>query len=257
LSSWNAEQYEGRHSYVWQFGGTLLELLGPHPGERILDVGCGTGQLTAEIAATGALVVGLDSSPEMLGQARQNYPHLKFVLADATDFRFEEPFDAVFSNAALHWVKDAESSVKCIAAALRPGGRFVAEFGGKGNITEILTALHAVFGAAAEELCPWRFRGIAEYATILERHGLEVRQASLFDRPTPIEGERGLEDWIEMFCGRYFRHLSANEAKRNVHELVEYLRPKLYLDGVWTLDYRRLRVVAECPQRETRNEKRL
>ena len=248
MSSWNAEQYEGRHSYVWQFGGSLLELLQPRAGERILDLGCGTGQLTAEIAASGAQVVGLDSSPEMLGQARQNYPHLKFVLADATDFRFDEQFDAVFSNAALHWVKNAEASVRCIAAALRPGGRFVAEFGGKGNITEILAALRAVFGAAVEEKCPWRFRGIGEYAALLESHGLEVQQASLFDRPTPIEGERGMEDWIEMFCGSYFKQLSANEAKQKVHELVEYLRPKLYHQAVWTLDYRRLRVVAVAAQ---------
>jgi trans-aconitate methyltransferase len=257
LNSWNAEQYEGRHSYVWKWGGNLIELLQPREGERILDVGCGTGQLAAEIAAKGAQVVGLDSSPEMLGQARQNYPHLKFVLADATDFRFEEPFDAVFSNAALHWVKDADASVKCIAAALRPGGRFVAEFGGKGNIPEILAALRAVFGAAAEQLCPWRFRGIGEYATALEKYGLEVQQASLFDRPTPVEGERGMEDWIEMFCGIYFKQLSANEAEQKVHELVEYLRPKLYREGVWTLDYRRLRVIAIAAQQETRNEKRL
>jgi trans-aconitate methyltransferase len=244
LSSWNAEQYEGRHSYVWQFGGSLLELLQPRPGERILDLGCGTGQLTAEIASSGAQVVGLDSSPEMLGQARQNYPRLKFVLADATSFHFEEPFDTVFSNAALHWVKDAEASVKCIAAALRPGGRFVAEFGGKGNITEILAALRAVFGDAAEERCPWWFPGIGEYASLLARHGLEVRQASLFDRPTPIEGEHGMEDWIEMFCGSYLRDLSADRAKEKVREVAEYLRPKLYREGIWMLDYRRLRVVA-------------
>jgi trans-aconitate methyltransferase len=256
VNSWNAEQYEARHSYVWQWGGNLRELLQPREGERILDLGCGTGQLAAEIAASGAQVVGLDSSPEMLGQARQNYPKLKFVLADATDFRFEEPFDAVFSNAALHWVKDVESSVKCIAAALRPGGRFVAEFGGKGNIPEILAALRTVFGAIAEERCPWRFRGIAESATLLESHGLEVRQASLFDRPTPVQGEHGMQDWIEMFCGNYFKHLSSDDAKRKVHELVEYLRPKLYHDGVWTLDYRRLRVVAVASQRETGNAKR-
>jgi trans-aconitate methyltransferase len=244
LSSWNAEQYEGGHSYVWQFGGSLLELLAASPGERILDLGCGTGHLTAEMATAGAQVVGLDSSTEMLGQARQNYPHLKFVLADATSFRFEEPFDAVFSNAALHWVKNAEAAVECIAAALRPGGRFVAEFGGKGNIRCILTALDAVFGAAAEQCCPWWFPGAGEYASLLERHGLEVRQASLFDRPTPIEGERGMEDWIEMFCGSYFRDLDANRAKEKTHELAALLRPKLYRQGVWTLDYRRLRVVA-------------
>jgi trans-aconitate 2-methyltransferase len=256
LSAWNAEQYEGRHSYVWQFGGSLVEQLQPRSGERILDLGCGTGQLTAEIAASGAEVVGLDSSPEMLGQARQNYPNLKFVLADATSFRFEEPFDAVFSNAVLHWVKNADASVQRIAAALRPGGRFIAEFGGQGNIAIILDALNAVFGAAAEESCPWWFPGVGEYATLLEQHGLEVRQASLFDRPTPIEGEPGMEDWIEMFCGSYFRRLSVHEAKRKVHELVEYLRPTLYREGIWTLDYRRLRVAAVASQRATRNEKR-
>lgn len=220
----------------------MLELLGPGKGERILDLGCGTGQLTADIAATGAQVVGLDSSPEMLGQARQNYRHLKFVLADATSFRFDEPFDAVFSNAALHWVKNAEAAVECIAAALRPGGRFVAEFGGKGNIASIMGALDAVFGAAAEERCPWWFPGIGEYASLLERHGLEVHQASLFDRPTPIEGEHGMEEWIEMFCGSYLRDLSSDRAKEKVREVVAYLRPKLYREGVWTLDYRRLRV---------------
>jgi SAM-dependent methyltransferase len=140
LNAWNAEQYEGGHSYVWQFGGRLVELLAPRAGQRILDLGCGTGQLTAEIAAAGAEVVGLDSSPEMLGQARQNYPHLKFVLADATSFRLDQDFDAVFSNAALHWVKNAEAAVRSIASALRPGGRFVAEFGGAGNIVQILAA---------------------------------------------------------------------------------------------------------------------
>lgn len=184
MSSWNAEQYEGRHSYVWKWGGNVIELLQPREGERVLDLGCGTGQLAAEIAAKGAQVVGLDSSPEMLGQARQNYPHLKFVLADATDFRFEEPFDAVFSNAALHWVQDAEASVKCIAAALRPGGRFVAEFGGQGNIAEILAALRAVFGAAAEQLCPWRFRESAN--TQLCSKGT----ASKFSKPAFSTGPR-------------------------------------------------------------------
>lgn len=242
--SWNAERYEGRHSYVWQFGGSLLELLAPQPGERILDLGCGTGQLTADIAASGANVVGLDSSTEMLGQARQNYPKLKFVLADATSFRLDEPFDAVFSNAALHWVKNGEAAVESIAAALRSGGRFVAEFGGKGNIASILAALETVFGEAAEERCPWWYPGIGDYAAMLERHGLEVREARLFDRPTPVEGEQGLEDWMEMFCGSYFRGLSPVAAKEKRKELVTLLRPVLYREGAWMLDYRRLRVVA-------------
>jgi trans-aconitate methyltransferase len=104
--AWDPQAYQAKHSFVWQFGSSLLELLDPRPGERILDVGCGTGQLTSEIARSGARVTGLDSSPEMLAEARRNYPNLHFVQADAAGFSFDEPFDAVFSNAALHWVKN-------------------------------------------------------------------------------------------------------------------------------------------------------
>jgi trans-aconitate 2-methyltransferase len=229
---------------VWQYGASLIEVLAPQAGERILDLGCGTGHLTAEMASRGARVVGLDGSPDMLGQARQNYPALSFTLADATSFRFTEPFDAVFSNAALHWVKDAEAAVESIAQALRTGGRFVAEFGGKGNITAVMRALGAVFGAEAEARCPWRFMSVGEYSSMLERQGVEVREAHLFDRPTALEGENGLEDWLRMFAGSYFRDLPEERATETIREMVERLRPALYRDGVWTLDYRRLRVVA-------------
>jgi trans-aconitate methyltransferase len=243
-AAWDVERYEGKHAYVWQYGASLIEVLAPQAGERILDLGCGTGHLTAEMASRGAAVVGLDGSPDMLGQARQNYPALTFTLADATSFRFDEPFDAVFSNAALHWVKDAEAAVSSIAQALRPGGRFVAEFGGKGNIAAVMGALNAVFGAEAEARCPWRFMGIGEYSSLLERHGVEVREAHLFDRPTALEGENGLEDWLRMFAGSYFRDLPEERARETIRKIVERLRPALYRDGVWTLDYRRLRVVA-------------
>ncbi len=242
--AWDAERYEGKHSYVWQFGAGLVDVLAPREGERILDVGCGTGQLTAEIASRGAQVTGLDSSTNMLGQARQNFPGQKFVLADATNFRFPEPFDAVFSNAALHWVKDAEAAVESIALALRPGGRFVAEFGGKGNIASIMSALSAVFGAEADQRCPWFYPSIGEYAAFLERHRLEVREARLFDRPTPVEDENGMENWLQMFCGRYFEGLTAEHTKEKIREIVAILRPACYREGVWTVDYRRLRVVA-------------
>lgn len=243
-NAWDAEQYEGRHSYVWQLGAGVLELLAPRAGERILDVGCGTGQLTAEIAKQGADVVGLDSSVNMIGQARQNFPELTFVLGNAANFCFEGPFDAIFSNAALHWVKDARGAADSIGRALRPGGRFVAEFGGKGNTRTILAALRKVLGAGADERCPWYCPSIAEYASLLERHGLEVRHAELFDRPTPLEGENGLQNWLEMFCGSYFRDMTADSLKETQNELVAMLRPELYRAGIWTIDYRRLRLVA-------------
>ena len=243
-ASWDAEQYEGKHSYVWRLGAGVAELLAPLPGERILDVGCGTGQLTAEIAKKGAQVVGLDNSANMIGQARQNYPGVAFVLGDATSFRFDEPFDAVFSNAALHWVKQAGAAVESIARALRAGGRFVAEFGGHGNTRSILNALRLALGPESDARCPWYYPSVGEYASLLEPYGLEVRQAELFDRPTPLQGEAGMEDWLRMFCGSFFKDMPSEEAAAKMREVAGLLRPERYRDGVWTVDYRRLRVVA-------------
>ena len=242
--AWDAARYQDRHSFVWRYGARLLQLLEPQRGERILDLGCGTGQLTSEIARCGVQVTGLDSSADMLADARKNFPELGFVLGDAANFNFPEPFDAVFSNAALHWVKDAEGALASIAGALRPGGRFVAEFGGKGNIASVQAALRAVLGPGADEQSPWYYPSIGEYAPVMERHGLEVRNASLFDRPTPLEGEEGMDHWLRMFTQSYLRQFSPERATEIVHQLVEKLRPALYRDGIWTVDYRRLRVVA-------------
>src|SRR5690242_11899204 len=131
---WDSALYDDRHSFVWKGGAELIDLLNPTSGQRILDLGCGTGHLTAQIAKRGARVTGLDSSPSMIAQARQNYPRLKFVLSDARSLEFREEFEAVFSNAVLHWILDAEAVVAGVARALTPGGRFVLEFGGKKNI---------------------------------------------------------------------------------------------------------------------------
>jgi len=243
-SSWDAEQYEGKYSWVWRLGTGVVELLAPQPSERILDVGCGTGQLTADIAKHGAQVIGLDNSTNMIGQARQNFPGLTFVLGDATSFRLQQQFDAVFSNAALHWVKDADAVAESIDRALKPGGRFVAEFGGNGNTRSVLDALRVALGPESDTRCPWYYPSIGAYTSLLERHGLEVRHAELFDRPTPLESETGMEDWLRMFCGSYFKDMPAGEAVTKIREIVELLRPERYRDGVWSVDYRRLRIVA-------------
>src|SRR5947209_1485354 len=134
---WNAALYDVKHSFVWQHGAALLELLALQPGERILDLGCGTGHLTAQLAAAGADVVGIDRSAEMIAQARHSSPALRFDLADARDLVFDEPFDAVFSNAALHWIREPERVVSSIRRVLKPAGRFIAELGGKGNVQTI------------------------------------------------------------------------------------------------------------------------
>lgn len=247
-AGWNPELYESRHSFVWEFGKGLIELLRPQPGERILDVGCGTGQLTAEIAKAGAEVVGVDRSPKMVEQARANFPDLTFEVADATTMRFSG-FNAVFSNAALHWVKDARAAAAAISAALVPRGRFVAEFGGRGNIRALVDAIYPALAALGlrdpEQLSPWFYPGIGEYATVLDECGLEAEFAALFDRPTRLEGGReALANWLTMFGGNFLAAVPEELRDRFVRLVEERAAPRLFRDGVWTIDYRRLRIVA-------------
>jgi trans-aconitate methyltransferase len=238
--TWDAARYQSRHSYVFAHGQSLVEILEPRKGERILDLGCGSGQLTAKIAETGAEVSGIDRSAEMVAEARRNFPALRFDVANAANFTVDSPVDAIFSNAALHWVKDADGVAKSVARALLPGGRFVFEMGGKGNIQTIVDAIHEIAGLVET---PWYFPSIGEYASILERHGFEVAFATLFDRPTRVEGEDGLEDWLTMFGGSLFDEQRAPEIRR---EVANRLRLKLFRDGRWMLDYRRLQMIAKC-----------
>jgi trans-aconitate methyltransferase len=230
-SSWDTELYEAKHSFVWKFGAGVVELLDPKPGERILDLGCGTGQLTAEIAESGAHVTGLDASPEMIGQARQNFPGLTFVLGNAADLPFRSEFDAVFSNAALHWMIDAKRVAERVALALRHGGRMVAEFGGKGNIAHILNAIHTVLprfnDGAAIPTSRTYFPSIAEYGSLLEAAGLELRTAYLFDRRTPLDGANGMENWIRQFKWYYFESLPRDRREQALAATIEVLRPHL------------------------------
>jgi trans-aconitate methyltransferase len=245
-ADWDARLYDDKHSFVWKHGAALVELLGPGPGEAILDLGCGTGHLTARIAAAGADVLGVDSSPEMIAEARRSYPGLRFEVGDARALAAVDRFDAVFSNAVLHWIPDAEAVVRGVARALTPGGRFVAEFGGRGNVRAIAAAMRR----AAEERggeapdAPWYFPGVAEYAGLLECAGLEVTFAVLFDRPTPLEGEAGMRHWVEMFGGHFLGRVPPARRDEFLRRVEELVRPVLYRDGGWFADYRRLRVVA-------------
>ena len=247
MNQWDAEAYDQKHAFVFAYGEDLLSLLAPQRGERILDVGCGTGHLTNKIAAAGAQVVGLDSSPEMIATGRAAYPEVEFVLADASDFSFAEPFDAIFSNAALHWVERAEAAVICMARALRPGGRFVIEMGGHRNIERIAVALEAAIQDVSGREVNARnfFPRVSEYSSLLEKHGFEVRTAHLFDRLTKLEeGAAGLRHWIAMFRGQLLADASADERETILRRVEDDLRPALFRDGFWFADYRRLRVTA-------------
>jgi len=197
---WNPDRYESDHSYVYEYGKSLIDML-PKEGQRILDIGCGTGRLTKEIDRRGPEAVGIDNSEEMVQKARQNHPEVDFLIGDARGLSFECEFDAVFSNAALHWIpeKDQSDVISSIADSVRDGGRFVAELGGSGNI-------HRILGAIREELeyrgyeykKRWYFPSIGEYTHMLEKH-FEVRRAELFYRPTKLGGEDGLRSWLKMY----------------------------------------------------------
>ncbi|MFB2838630.1 class I SAM-dependent methyltransferase [Floridanema evergladense] len=246
---WNTTLYESNHSFVWQYGESLLELLAPQLNERILDLGCGTGHLTAKIASMGAKVSGIDADKNMIEEARQNYPNLHWLIADARNFQVDEPMDAVFSNAALHWIKEANAVIQCVYQALKPGGRFVAEFGGRGNIGAIAIALFTTLEnmelGNPQTLNPWYFPSIAEYATLLEQQQFEVKYALLFERPTPLEGgQAGIANWLQMFANGILSQLSHEQQMQVIQSVQMQLQPTLFRDGHWIADYRRIRIIA-------------
>ncbi|MEH2180908.1 class I SAM-dependent methyltransferase [Nostoc sp.] len=248
-NNWDTSLYEDKHAFVWQYGEDLLQLLNPQPRESILDLGCGTGQLTDKIAQAGAQVWGIDNAPAMIEKARQNYPHIRFDVADARNFQVDKPLDAVFSNAVLHWVKEADSAIASIYKSLKPGGRFVAEFGGKGNVKAIATALYSALESIgipqAQVENPWYYPSIGEYSSLLEHQGFDVIYAILFPRPTPLaEGEAGIANWIKMFASPFLAGLSPEQQIQIIPVIEEYLKPTLYQQGTWTADYRRIRIVA-------------
>lgn len=254
--TWNAACYQQQYSYIWENGEGLLDMLNPQRSDRILDLGCGTGQLSQQIADKAANVLGLDSDSAMIAQAQANYPNhafpnLSFQVGDAADFHLQAPVDAVFSNAALHWVTRADDAARCIANAINPGGRFVCELGGKGNVQTTLLALEKAAATHPERpgtfsnFNPWYFPSLRDYVEKLEKAGLEVVYAHLFDRSTPL-GEAGLAGWLDMFSQRWFADLSA-EAWETIVKAVEKEVSNLCQQGEWVADYRRLRIVALKP----------
>jgi SAM-dependent methyltransferase len=255
-NTWNPRLYDDRHAFVWKHGASLVELLAPQAEERILDLGCGTGHLTAQIAEAGAHAIGIDASAPMIDEARRNFagrPGLRFEIADARTFASAAElsaqigsFDAVFSNAVLHWVRPPEDAVRNIRRALRPGGRFVAEFGGRRNCARVIAALRSALSefAAVDRLPPWYYPSIAEYSTLLESEGLETVTAQLFERPTKLEGATGLRDWARMFAGDAVAAVPEADRERFFAQVEAIAGPELFREGSWFADYRRLRIVA-------------
>jgi len=245
--TWDPSVYARNARFVSDLGAPVVALLAPQPGERILDLGCGDGALTKKLADLGCDVVGIDSSAPQIAAASALGLDARVIDADALPFVDE--FDAVFSNAVLHWITRPEPMLAGVFRALRPGGRFVAECGGFGCVDTVRTALVRALdrrGIDGESRVPWYYPTPGDYATRLERAGFRVDSIALIPRPTPLPGD--IVDWLETFAHSFFQGFTAGEKAEYLREVRAAIAPKLLNDeGVWIADYVRLRFAATKP----------
>jgi len=244
---WSAERYAETAHFVPALGAPVLEMLAPSPGEHILDLGCGDGVLTEKIVATGATVIAVDAGPDMVAAARAR--GIDARVMDGQKLTFSGEFDAVFSNAALHWMRPQETVLDGVRRALKPGGRFVAEMGGHNNTAAILTAMRAVLarrGIEALSLSPWYFPSAAAYQKKLEVAGFTVEEIAIVPRPTPLAA--GLGAWLDAFAEDFLNPLPSDDRAIARQEICDLLQPILRDEtGLWIADYVRLRFRARLP----------
>jgi len=242
-NDWNATKYNKHADFVSVLGMPVVELLNPQANEKILDLGCGDGTLAVEIEKYGVNVVAIDLSENMVEKSRAK--GLDAHVMSVTELPYVEEFDAVFSNAVLHWVKESKLAVENIHRSLKSDGRFVAEFGGYRNVSHILLAMKEVFARHAEYGAfdnPWFFPSVEEYQILLEEGGFEVEQIELIPRPTPIDD---IANWLDIFSNGITSHLNTLQREQFNQEVKEVLKSKIYTkkEG-WIADYVRLRVHA-------------
>lgn len=248
-TKWDVSLYNEKHRFVHEYGSDLVSLLDPQPNELVLDLGCGSGQLTQKIAKLSAKVIGIDSSKEMIETSKQLFPTLDFHQMDAQSFEFNHDFDAIFSNAVLHWVTDQKAAAKNMFRHLKEGGRLVVEFGAYNNVASIVNALRSSLKDQGyyknANLQRWYFPTISEYTFLLEDIGFEVVFAQIYDRPTPLESKsNGIKDWIEMFGSHFFEGVDQEHKLAILEQVQNAVKNACLKDQKWYADYRRIRVVA-------------
>jgi trans-aconitate methyltransferase len=245
--SWDPDRYETNARFVSDLGAPVVELLSPRSGERVLDLGCGDGALTRRLVDLGCEVIGVDASAELVEAARGRGVDAR--VGSGEKLAFSHEFDAVFSNAALHWMKAADDVIAGVVRALRPGGRFVGELGGHGCVGKIRAELVAALdrrGIDGEARVPWYFPSAEEYGTRLERAGFRVVSIAHFPRPTPLPGD--VVGWLETFGESFTIALPEAERRAFLEEVRAALEPRLRdASGIWVADYVRLRFWAALP----------
>jgi trans-aconitate methyltransferase len=244
---WDAFRYAENARFVSELGQPVLALLNPQPGERILDLGCGDGALTEKLVAIGAQAIGIDASDDMVIAAKGR--GLDAHVVDACHLEFKSEFDAVFSNAALHWMKlDPDAVISGVYRSLKPGGRFVAEMGGFGNVAAINVAIRATLGQFGVQnpaaVLPWYFPTAEEYSDRLHSAGFKVEYIELIPRPTLLP--TGMRGWLETFAVPIIKTIPEENHGAFLNDVCEKLRPALCdYRGAWTADYVRLRFFAK------------
>jgi trans-aconitate methyltransferase len=245
---WDSALYDTKHSFVAQYGLGLLEFVPQDENQRILDIGCGTGVLTAELAKHCVYVLGIDSSADMIEKARAQYPALDFKFMNALELPFEHEWDVVFSNAVFHWIIDHDLLLNKIRHSLKSSGVLVCEFGAQGNIQIIEDA----FSAALQEFgqtyhSKWNFPSVEAFSAMLEKNGFSIERVYAYDRPTPLkDGEQGLRNWVRQFFAAELEKLNAAEQDKILQKVQSSVKAQLWNGQEWTADYIRLRTVARA-----------
>ena len=245
---WDSGLYNQQHSFVAEYGLGLLEFIPVNGTQKILDLGCGTGTLTAKLAQQCKVVLGVDASPEMIAKAREAYPDLDFEVMDALALPFEHDWDVVFSNAVFHWISDHDQLLKKIRRALKPGGDLVCEFGGYANIALIEGAFSDILQEmGGTNYSKFNFPTVAAFSALLDKNGFSIVKIYDFDRPTPLKGgEQGLKHWARQFFAGELEMFTEEEQDKILNKMQLALRDKLWNGREWVADYRRLRAVAHA-----------
>lgn len=244
--AWDSELYNQKHAFVAEYGKELLSYVPDNMEQAILDVGCGTGTLTARLAKLGARVVGIDNSKEMITQAENILPEVEFYVCDVLKMPFAEEFDVVFSNAVFHWIKDHDALLKAIYEVMKKNGKLICELVANQNIAKIESAFAMACAEAGMDYhSEFNFPDVKTFSGLLKKNGFKIELIYDFDRPTLLsDGKLGLRNWMRQFFASYLKTLSSEAWENIVRRVEDLTRCELWKGCEWCADYRRLRVVA-------------